>query len=112
MCKRNIDRLPLAHPQPGTWPVTQAHALTGNLASDLSVGGTTLNPLKHTSQGLYAGFILETFLKEQPGKMQRALDRKLEILGPRPGSTANSPGTLHKPSSSSGLSLPICTMSN
>ena len=27
---RNIDHLPLAHPLPGTWPATQACALTGN----------------------------------------------------------------------------------
>ena len=26
----NINQLPLAHPQPGTWPTTQARALTGN----------------------------------------------------------------------------------
>ena len=30
MCQRNTYRLPLAHPQPGTWPATQACALTGN----------------------------------------------------------------------------------
>ena len=30
MCERYIDRLPLAHPQLGTWPATQACALTGN----------------------------------------------------------------------------------
>ena len=29
-CKRNIDRLPLAHSQLGTRPTTQARALTGN----------------------------------------------------------------------------------
>ena len=28
--KRNIDQLPLACPQWGTWPATQACALTGN----------------------------------------------------------------------------------
>ena len=28
--ERNIDWLPLAHPQLGTWPATQACALTGN----------------------------------------------------------------------------------
>ena len=30
MCKRNMDRLPLTCPQLGTWPTTQACALTGN----------------------------------------------------------------------------------
>ena len=29
MCKRNINRLPLAYPQLGTWPATQACALVG-----------------------------------------------------------------------------------
>ena len=35
MCKRNTDWLPLTPPQPGTWPATQAHALTGNGTGDL-----------------------------------------------------------------------------
>ena len=56
MCKRNIDQLPLAHPQLGTWPATQACALTGNQTSNLSVSRLVLNPLSHTSQG-------STFLK-------------------------------------------------
>ena len=30
ICKRNIDRLPLAMPQSGTWPATQTCALTEN----------------------------------------------------------------------------------
>ena len=51
MCKRNIDWLPLARPQLGTWPETQACALTRNRRDDLSFCGTTLNPLRHTSQG-------------------------------------------------------------
>ena len=28
--ERNINQLPLVHPQLGTWPTTQAYALTGN----------------------------------------------------------------------------------
>ena len=31
----NINWLPLAHPHLGTWPATQACALTGNGTSDL-----------------------------------------------------------------------------
>ena len=50
MCERYTDRLPLARPQPETWPVTQACALTGNQTSDLSVLRPVLNPLSHTSQ--------------------------------------------------------------
>ena len=38
-------------PQPGTWPATQACALTGNQTSNPLVRGLVLNPLSHTSQG-------------------------------------------------------------
>ena len=51
MCKRNINWLPLAHPQLGTRPTTQACVLTGNQTSDLLVCGMIPNPLSHTSQG-------------------------------------------------------------
>ena len=51
--EKNIDadQLPLIYPQPGTWPTTQACALTGNRTSDLSVCRPVLNPVSHTSQG-------------------------------------------------------------
>ena len=45
------ERLPLACPQLGTWPATQACALTGNRTRDLLVLRLVLNPLNHTSQG-------------------------------------------------------------
>ena len=51
MCKRYMDRMPIARPQPGTWPSTQASALTGNRTSNLLVPRLALNPLSHTSQG-------------------------------------------------------------
>ena len=51
MCERYIDRLPLAHLQLGTWPTTQACALTGSQTSDLSVCRLAHNPLSHTNQG-------------------------------------------------------------
>ena len=51
MWERNISCLPLAHPWPGTWPATQACALTGNQTSNLSVHRPMLNPLNHSSQG-------------------------------------------------------------
>ena len=47
----NINLLPLAHPQPGIWPATQACALPGNQTSDLSLCRTMPRPLSHTSQG-------------------------------------------------------------
>ena len=50
--ERNISVwLPLAHPLLGTWPTTQACALTGNRTSDPLVGRPVLNPLSHTSRG-------------------------------------------------------------
>ena len=52
MPERYINWLPLTRPQPGTWPATQACALTGNQTSDLSVHRLVLNPLSHTTQGL------------------------------------------------------------
>ena len=45
MCKRYINRLPLARPQLGTWSTTQACALTGNRTGELLVVRPALNPL-------------------------------------------------------------------
>ena len=48
----NINvRLPLAHPLLGTWPATQACALTGNQTGNLLDCRLVLNPLSYTSQG-------------------------------------------------------------
>ena len=44
--------MPLAHPQVGTWPTTQACALTGNRTCGLSVHRSAFNPLSHTSQDI------------------------------------------------------------
>ena len=52
MCKRYIDQLSLPCPQLGTWPATQACALSENQTGDLGVHGSALSPLSHTSQGL------------------------------------------------------------
>ena len=50
--ERNISVwLPLAHPLLGTWPATQACALTGNRTCDPLVHSPRLNLLSHTSQG-------------------------------------------------------------
>ena len=51
MCEGNSDRLPFTGSQPGTWPTTQACALTGNRTGELSVCRPALNPLSHNSQG-------------------------------------------------------------
>ena len=50
--ERNINVwLPFTHPLRGTWPTTQACALTGNQTGDPLVRRLALNPLSHTSQG-------------------------------------------------------------
>ena len=50
--ERNINVwLLLAHPPLGTWPATQACALTGNRTRDPLAHKSALNPLSHTSQG-------------------------------------------------------------
>ena len=49
--ERNINVwLPLTHPLLGTWPTTQACALTRNQTSNPLVHRPALNPLSHTSQ--------------------------------------------------------------
>ena len=55
--------LPLMCPQLGTWPATQACALTGSLTGDPLVRRPAINPLSHTSQG-YCGilFCLKSFI--------------------------------------------------
>ena len=45
--------LPLTHPLPGTLPATQECALIGIRTSDPLVRRPALNPLSHTSQGLF-----------------------------------------------------------
>ena len=50
--ERNINVwLPLTRPQLGTWPATQACALTGNRTSNPLVPKSMLNLLIYTSQG-------------------------------------------------------------
>ena len=56
--ERNINVwVPLTCPLLGTWPTTQACALTGNQTSDLLVHKPVLNPLSHTSQGRIVIFL-------------------------------------------------------
>ena len=61
--KRNIDQLPLTHPQPETWSATQACALIRNLTGDLWICRMTPNPLSHISQGC-VHVILFSFLSK------------------------------------------------
>ena len=48
--------LPLVHPPLGTWPKSQAWALTGNQTGDPLVHRPALNLRSHTSQGCLALF--------------------------------------------------------
>ena len=59
--ERNIDWLPPAHSQLGTWPATQACALTGNRTSDPSVCRPVLSPLSHTNQDRQIFSVLKRF---------------------------------------------------
>ena len=55
--ERNISVwLPLMLFLLGTWPTTQACALTGNRTGDLLVHRPVLNPLSHTSHGIKKRF--------------------------------------------------------
>ena len=55
--ERNINVwLPLAPPLLGTWPTTQASALTGNRSSNLLICRPALSPLSRTSQELHPAF--------------------------------------------------------
>ena len=65
MCDRNIDQLLLASPQLGTWPITQACALTGNQTGNLSFHRPVLIPLRHTSQGRILFFCSNSLSKYQ-----------------------------------------------
>ena len=50
--ERNINVwLPLTHLLLGTWPTTQACAVTGNQTTNPLAHRLVLNPLSHTSQG-------------------------------------------------------------
>ena len=52
MFGRYINQLPLESVQLGTWPTTQARALTENQTSALSVCSLALGPLSHPGQGV------------------------------------------------------------
>ena len=58
MCERNIDWLPPKRPHLGTWPTSQACALTRNRTGDPSVSRPVFNPLNHASQSYLPLFFL------------------------------------------------------
>ena len=61
--ERNINVwLPLMCPPPGNWPTTQACDLTGDQSRDPLALRLALNPLSHTSWGIYVLLKLFIFL--------------------------------------------------
>ena len=61
--ERNINVwLPFVSPQVGTWPETQACALTGNQTNNPMVHRTVLNPLTHSRQGAFKFFSVKTLV--------------------------------------------------
>ena len=61
MCERYINWLPPARSQLGTWPATQACALTGKGTGDLLVHRPVL---RHTRQGELFSLCFLSMLKE------------------------------------------------
>ena len=60
--RKNINVwLPPMHPCPGTWPASQACALTGNGTSNTLVCRPVLNPLSHTSQSVLTTSVNELY---------------------------------------------------
>ena len=62
MCERYIDQLSLTHPQLGTWPPSQACALTGNRTDNPLVRRPAPSPLIHTSQGKFTYYFLNDLI--------------------------------------------------
>ena len=79
-CEINIHLLSFTHPQLGTWPTTQACALTGNRTSDLSICRPVLNPLSHTSQGFLIFKPLLLLGKKHQSKYLSALKYDLSFV--------------------------------
>ena len=62
MCERYINWLPLTCPQLGTWPATQACALTRNWTCDILVCRPVLSPLSHTGQSFHFVFNVNSWI--------------------------------------------------
>ena len=78
----HVSLLSLTYHQPGTWPATQAHVLTGNWTGDLSVCGMTSKPLSHISQGRISILTLGNLRILQWGPKLR-VSKFSHLLGPR-----------------------------
>ena len=78
--ERNINQLLLAHPKLGSWPTTQARALTGNQTRDPLVYRPVLNPLSHTNQGYCVFKTLQCRLLSQRRVFQTGSHSPGELL--------------------------------
>ena len=52
-CEQNVGQLPIARPQQGTWPATQACAATGNQTSDLLLCRVDTQPTEPHQSGQF-----------------------------------------------------------
>ena len=103
--ERNTDvRLLLTRPLLGTWPTTQACALTGNRTSNPLVRSPVLAPLSHTSQGSLLDFEAQDYrppaITPTPTSERPCRQMSFQKLRPPPD-----------PSGASGRPSPRCTPS-
>ena len=102
-CERNSSWLLLTCPQLGTWPATQACALTRNLTSNLSVRRLALNSLSYTSQDnssflfkkIFLKILFIYFLTEGKGGRKRGREKQQCVVAshvPSTGDLTHSPG--------------------
>ena len=80
MRERNINVwLPLTRPLLGTWPTTQACALTGNRTSDPLVLRLMLNPLSHTRQGDFLSALSISYMKIKKRVVEWKREKKKDL---------------------------------
>ena len=83
--------LPLIRPQLGTWPATQACAMTGNQTDDLFVLRLALKSRSHTSQ---AYFIKKKFLNlflEREKRREKERERNINVRETAIGCLSHTP---------------------
>ena len=72
--------LALKRPLLGTWPITQACALTGNGTGDPLVCSPQLNPLSHTSQGRLGQLLCKLLYSVETAVMVLAQDSQENVV--------------------------------
>ena len=71
--------VPSHAPPLGTWPATQAWALTRNQTSDPLVRRLALNPLSHTSQGSPSNILIKSGMSDISVISVRSVKKKLYL---------------------------------